>query len=423
MSMRNISSRPGYKLLIRGAVALGVLAAVTAAMVFVLSPGADAPSSQKPAVPADDLRAVFATAADVAEGRRVTDGSCSRCHGTDGISATKGVPHVAGQRPAYLYAKLKAYQAGTRGDHGMEGAVKFLNDDALVKVSAYYGSLEPAQPAHADGAKTPPASADPLAAGKAAAAACGGCHGETGVTKMPGMPSLAGLDPKYFISAMHAYKSGQRAHDTMKALVTPLGDAELKGIALFYALQKPARAQTPAKGDAAAGKAAAASCAGCHGETGVSGNPANPSLAGQDAQYFVAALKAYKDGTRKEETMKLAVSSLTDAAMADMAAFYASQEPRAPKVEKPLTLAEWVQRCDRCHGVNGNSTDPRTPAIAAQRGDYLQKALRAYQGGQRKSSAMGPMSSALSDSDVDDLAAFYTRQKARAFAYVAVPAK
>ncbi|MGZ8203678.1 MAG: c-type cytochrome, partial [Burkholderiales bacterium] len=210
---------------------------------------------------------------------------------------------------------------------------------------------------------------------------------------------------------------------TMKALAAPLGDAELKKIALFYALQKPARAQTPAQGDAAAGKAAAASCAGCHGETGVSGNPANPSLAGQDAQYFVAALKAYKDGSRKEETMKLAVSSLTDAAMADMAAFYASQEPRAPKVEKPLTLAEWVQRCDRCHGVNGNSTDPRTPALAAQRADYLQKALRAYQGGQRRSSAMGPTSSALSDGDVDDLAAFYARQKARAFAYVAVPAK
>jgi cytochrome c553 len=410
----------------RSIVVTGLLVAVIAAIAIVIAlvPRADAPSSKaKAVVSADDLRPVFATAADVAEGKRVTDGSCSRCHGTDGISAIKGVPHVGGQRPAYLYAKLKAYQAGTRGDHSMESAVKFLSDDALVKVSAYYGSLEPAQPAAANGAKTPPLNADPLAAGKAAAAACAGCHGETGVTKVPGMPSLAGLDPKYFIAAMHAYKTGQRTHDTMKALAAPLGDAELKAIALFYALQKPARAQTPAKGDGAAGKTAAKSCAGCHGETGVSSNPANPSLAGQDAQYFVAALKAYKDGSRKEETMKLAVSSLTDAAMADMAAFYASQEPRAPKVEKPLTLAEWVQRCDRCHGVNGNSTDPRTPAIAAQRLDYLQKALRAYQGGQRKSSAMGPMSSALSDSDVDDLAAFYTRQKARAFAYVAVPAK
>ena len=410
------------KLVKRLLVAGGLLAAVIAAIVIALAPRADAPSTQK-AAPVDDLRPVFASAADVAEGRRVTEDSCARCHGADGISAMKGVPHVAGQRPAYLYAKLKAYQAGTRGDHAMEGAVKFLSDDALLKVSAFYGSLEPAQPATANGAKPPPVDTDPLAAGKAAAAACGSCHGETGVTKMPGMPSLAGLDPKYFVAAMHAYKTGQRAHDTMKALAAPLGDAELKKIALFYALQKPARAQTPAQGNAAAGKAAAAPCAGCHGETGVSSNPANPSLAGQDAQYFVTALKAYKDGSRKEETMKLAVSALDDAAMADMAAFYAAQEPRAPKVEKPLTLAEWVQRCDRCHGVNGNSTDPRTPALAAQRVDYLQKALRAYQSGQRRSSAMGPMSSALGDGDIEDLAAFYARQKARAFTYIAVPAK
>ena len=65
--------------------------------------------------------------------------------------------------------------------------------------------------------------------------------------------------------------------------------------------------------------------------------------------------------------------------MANLAAYYAAQQPRPPKVGKPLTLAEWVQRCDRCHGVNGNSTDPRTPALAAQRVEYLQKVLQAYQ--------------------------------------------
>lgn len=371
---------------------------------------------------AEDLRAVTATPTDIAEGRRVAD-TCVRCHGANGISATKDVPHVAGQRPAYLYNKMRAYQTGARHHSGMESAIKFLSEDALVKVAAYYSSLEPAQPPRSL-TKVPPAQPpDPVAAGKAAAAACGSCHGEDGVSKTPGMPSLAGLDPKYFIAAMRGYVSGERKHDMMKALAIPLTDADLKNLSLYYGLQKPRRAETPATGDQAAGKKAAADCAGCHGETGVSSNPANPSVAGQDAEYLVAALKAYKEGARTEGTMKNAVAKLDETAMKNLAVFYAAQQPQPPKVVRPLSTAEWVQRCDRCHGVNGNSTDPRTPAIAAQRADYLDTVMRAYQKGTRKDSVMAAMSATLTDADVDSLAAYYARQKARAFIYLPVPCK
>jgi cytochrome c553 len=348
---------------------------------------------------------------------------CARCHGPTGISETRGVPHLAGQRPSYLYAKIKAYQAGIRDDHAMESAVKFLNDDALVKVAAYYASLEPPPPMAADTAKKTAAPLDPLAAGKAAADACAGCHGETGVSSMAGTPSLVGFDEKYFVAAMNAYKSGQRKHDLMQSVAVSLSEADVRNLALHYALQKPARAPTPAKGNAAAGKAASAACAGCHGEQGVSSNPANPSLAGQDTDYFAAAMRAYKDGTRSEETMKLAASNVGDAVIADLAAYYAAQQPRQPKVTKPLTLAEWTQRCDRCHGVNGNSTDPRAPALAAQRVEYLQKSIQAYQGGQRRNSVMAAMSGSLTDADVANLAAYYARQKARSFVFVMVPSK
>jgi len=375
------------------------------------------------ASPPEDLRPAYATSADVAEGKRVADGLCSRCHGAAGVSATTGVPHVAGQRPSYLYIKIKAYQTGARDDHAMESAVKFLNDDALVKVAAYYASLEPPAPAAADATSKIAAPLDPVAAGKAAAAACAGCHGETGVTATAGTPSLVGFDEKYFVAAMNAYKSGKRQHDMMKVIAMSASDTDVKHMALFYALQKPAAAKTPSSGDAAAGKKASAACAGCHGEQGVSTNPANPSLAGQDAQYFAAAMRAYKDGTRSEETMKLAAAAVSDAAVGDLAAYYAAQQPRQPKVIKPLTLTEWVQRCDRCHGINGNSTDPHTPAIAAQGIEYLQKALKAYQGNQRKNSVMAAMSASLTDADVASLAAFYARQKARPFVFVMIPSK
>ncbi|MBI3041693.1 MAG: c-type cytochrome [Betaproteobacteria bacterium] len=382
-----------------------------------------APTVALPSGSNADLRPAYATPQDIAEGRRVAEASCTGCHGVNGISTSTGVPHLAGQRPGYLYVELLTYQAGGRGDSAMSKAVKFLKDDALVKVSAYYAGLEPAQPTAAGVAKPAPAKPDPVGAGKAAAAGCGGCHGETGITKTPGMPSLAGLDPKYFVASVGAYKSGKRKHDMMKTLVSALSDADLNNIALFYAIQKPAKAQTPSPGNQAAGKAASATCAGCHGEGGVSANPATPSLAGQDAQYFADAMRAYKDGSRADPMMKAPAASVDDNAVKNLAAYYANQQPRPPAVKKPLTTAELAQRCDRCHGVNGNSTDPRSPALAAQRADYLEKAMRAYQKGGRKSTAMTAMLDGLSGAEIERLAAHYSSQRARSVIYVLLPPK
>jgi cytochrome c553 len=373
-----------------------------------------------PAATGDDLRATRATAQDVADGKHVAEASCVRCHGVTGISTTKGVPHLAGQRPAYLHLELRAYLSGARGDHAMDNAVKFLSDDALFKVAAYYASLDPPPPGSAKASAAKP---DPVQAGKAAAAGCAGCHGEIGISKMPGTPSLVGLDPKYLVAALSAYKSGQRKHDMMKTLVAALSDADVKNIALYYALQKPARTQNPAPGDQAAGKAASAACAGCHGDVGVSGNPATPGLAGQDAQYIVAALRAYKEGSRTDETMKAVAASLDDNATKNLAAFYAAQQPQAPKVSKPLTLAEWTQRCDRCHGVNGNSTEPLLPALAGQRVDYLEKVLTAYRKGDRKNTTMAAMASVLTEAEVESLAVHYAQQKPRAVVYMTQPGK
>jgi len=402
----------------RHAKSLLVFTFVAGAMVLNFAPGAAAqPAAIKPG---DDLRPIYATPQDIADGKRLAETACAGCHGDNGISAKQGTPHLAGQRPAYLYLELKAYQTGARGDSAMNNAVKFLSDDALVKVAAYYANLDTVVPAAGAAA---PAKPDPLQAGKAAAAACAGCHGNTGISQIPGMPSLVGLDPKFLIDAMKAYKSGQRKNDMMKSLLASVSDTNINNLALFYALQTPARAKTPAPGDQAAGKAAAAGCAGCHGDLGVSGSPATPSLAGQDAQYFAAALRAYKDGSRSDETMKALVASLDDNTIKNMSAYYAAQEPKAPNVRKPLTTEEWVQRCNRCHGVNGNSTDPRLPMLASQRVDYLQNVLHEYRTRARKSTEMAAMSDGLSEDDIDNLANYYARQKARAVVYVPLPAK
>jgi len=397
------------------------LAAGSATLGYVPSTAAQL-AAVKP-VAGDDLRAAYATAADVVEGKRVADASCASCHGATGISNIKDVPHLAGQRPGYLYLELRAYQSGARGDSTMGAVVKNLNDNALVKVAAYYASLDPAQPTPTAGAKAVPSQVDPAQSGKVASAACAGCHGDAGVSKMPGTPSLVGLDPKYLVAAMKAYKSGARKNDVMKSMVSAIADSDLSNIALYYALQKPGVPQTPAAGDQAAGKAAAAACAGCHGDKGVSANPAIPSLAAQDALYVATALRSYKDGTRSDETMKGIAASLDEPAVKNLAAFYVGQQPQPTNIHKPLSTAEWAQRCDRCHGVNGNSTDPRLPALAAQRVEYLERVLHAYRTGDRKSPQMAAMSEGLTETDVENLAVYYARQKARAVVYIALPAK
>jgi len=396
-----------------------IFTAVAGVAIVSYGPGAIAQSVL--AEPGDELRTLEATPMDIAEGKRLASASCAGCHGADGINTNPHVPNLAGQRAAYLYIELKAYQSGARGDSAMNNAVKFLSSDALVKVAAYFASLDPPPGLTA---ATGPVNFDPVQAGKTlAAAVCAGCHGDTGISQIPNTPSLVGLDPKYLVGAMKAYKNGQRKNDTMKAMLASVNEGAMNNIALFYALQKPARAKTPAAGDEAAGKAAAASCGGCHGDEGVSGSPTTPSLAGQDAQYIVAALHAYKNGSRSDETMKGLAGSIDDNTMKNLAAYFAAQQPKAPNVRRPLTTEEWTERCDRCHGINGNSTNPRIPALAGQRLDYLEKVLHDYQTGARKSPQMAAMTDALTEQDIEGLTAHYARQKARAVIFLPSPNK
>ncbi len=399
--------------------ALILLLASIAILPLLSAAAAPAKAQTSPGVN-EDLRAAFATPQDIAEGKRVALASCASCHALNGIALARGTPHIAGQRPGYLYAEMRVYQAGRRGDNAMNNVVKFLSDDALVKVSAYYANLDPAPPAAAK-AKTA-SKADPVAAGKAAAEGCAGCHGETGISETAGMPNLVGFDAKYMVAAINSYKNGQRKHGMMKTLVSALTDAEINSLGLFYALQKPAKAKTPAPGNKAAGKSAATACAGCHGEGGVSSGTA-PSLAGQDAQYFVATMRAYKSGARTDAAMKAPTASMDETVMKDLAAYYADQAPQPPAVKKPMTTEETAERCNRCHGVDGNSIDPFTPAIAAQRADYLEPVLRAYQKGTRKSKAMSAMLDGMGDDEITELAGHYSRQKARTVVYVPLPAK
>ncbi len=77
-------------------------------------------------------------------------------------------------------------------------------------------------------------------------------------------------------------------------------------------------------GDVAAGKAKSMMCAACHGTTGVSAVPMYPNLAGQKEMYLAKQLKDFKSGKRNDPTMKGMAAPLSDADIANLAAYYAS---------------------------------------------------------------------------------------------------
>lgn len=86
-------------------------------------------------------------------------------------------------------------------------------------------------------------------------------------------------------------------------------------------------AAIPASAIADAGKAKAETCIGCHGiksYQNVYPTYKVPMIAGQNAAYIEAALKAYRSGERKHGTMSLQAAGLSDQDIAEIAAYISS---------------------------------------------------------------------------------------------------
>jgi cytochrome c553 len=164
--------------------------------------------------------------------------------------------------------------------------------------------------------------AQPGKAAPAKAAACSACHGADGVSSNAAWPNLASQNSAYLIEALKAYKTGARVNAMMAATVKDLSDRDIREVASYYAgLKKTGVAR---KSQPRAGGPDVSACAACHGGDGISANPAWPNLAGQHKDYLLAALKAYKAGTRKNELMAGIAQGLSEADMEALVGYYAS---------------------------------------------------------------------------------------------------
>ena len=73
--------------------------------------------------------------------------------------------------------------------------------------------------------------------------------------------------------------------------------------------------------------------------------------------------------------------------------------------------------CLACHGVNGNSTNPEWPNLAGQNAAYIEHQLHLLHDGRRTGKAgdagaamMPAMAMALTDQNIEDIAAYYSQQ-------------
>jgi len=96
----------------------------------------------------------------------------------------------------------------------------------------------------------------------------------------------------------------------------------MKKVVLLVALCAIPFAQSMAA-DIAAGEKKAAVCFACHGKDGHPVIKSYPTLAGDNAEYLVVALKGYRDGSRLDPIMVPMAKALNDADMANIAAYFA----------------------------------------------------------------------------------------------------
>ena len=144
------------------------------------------------------------------------------------------------------------------------------------------------------------------AAGAKKNALCTGCHGITGYhTSFPEVhkvPKIAGQGAAYISAALHAYKTGDRKHPSMRTTASSLTDQDIADLSAYYADLAKAK---PLPESAAAGSAQAVElvtrggCASCHGANFSKPiMPEYPKIAGQHSDYLYVALRSYKTNDR-----------------------------------------------------------------------------------------------------------------------------
>jgi cytochrome c553 len=171
-------------------------------------------------------------------------------------------------------------------------------------------------------------------AGQDKAQACFACHGVNGNASNPVWPKLAGQNAGYLLKQLQDFKSSkQRTDPLMAGQVASLSEQDMEDLAAFFSAQKPTIG-TADEVDFETGQriyrggnkvTGVAACMACHGPAGA-GNPAArfPMLSGQNADYTVKQLKAFRSADRSNDAGKMMqniAGNMTDKEIAAVASY------------------------------------------------------------------------------------------------------
>ena len=176
-------------------------------------------------------------------------------------------------------------------------------------------------------------------------------------------------------------------------------------------------AKPAAKADPAKGQVTAQVCSACHAIDGSRGVSANPILQGQHADYLVKQLTEFKSGKRDNAVMKGMATPLSDEDMKNVAAFYASKQPKpgAARNKELVALGEKIYRggiadrqvpaCAGCHSPSGAGIPAQYPRLAGQHADYTELQLKGFRDGVRKNNpVMAGVAAKLNDREIKAVA-------------------
>lgn len=130
-------------------------------------------------------------------------------------------------------------------------------------------------------------------------------------------------------------------------------------------------------------------CAGCHGTHGVSQGPAAPTIAGISNEYFIEAMKAYRENTRPSTIMTRIAKGYTDEEIQAMAGYFSGQKFVAMPQEADAKLAKrgaqiHERSCDKCHSEGGRASEDDAGILKGQWKPYLHWTLEDFLSGKRE---------------------------------------
>jgi cytochrome c553 len=159
--------------------------------------------------------------------------------------------------------------------------------------------------------KAPPA--DPAKGQQIASQVCAACHAADGNSTIATNPRLAGQSAEYLVKqltdlAKPAGDKSGRENPVMSAFAMTLSDADRHNLAAWFSAQTPKPSLARDMETAELGQRiyrsgipekAVPACAGCHGPTGTGLPVLYPRIGGQFAEYLAAQLRAFREGSRR----------------------------------------------------------------------------------------------------------------------------